>query len=122
LLPWESGRAAAWDVTVVDTVANSYLPRSSRCAGAAAEFAAERKTAKYSSLPSEFVFVPLAFETLGPLNNEAAELVKIVAKRTREITGEPRETQFLLQKISILIQRFNAICFHGSFLTVNERE
>ena len=121
LLPWSSGRAVAWDVTVADTVAESYLGRSSSRAGAVAEFAATKKTEKYSGLPPEFQFVPLAFETLGPPNGEAVELLNDIGRRTREITGEIRESQFLFQRINILLQKFNAVAFHGSFIT-DERE
>ena len=38
-----------WDVTVVCTLAASYLSSSARSAGAAADLAASRKEAKYTS-------------------------------------------------------------------------
>src|SRR6218665_1476384 len=41
--PVAGGEKPVWDVTVTDTLANSYLPRTSRTAGAAAEMAADRK-------------------------------------------------------------------------------
>jgi hypothetical protein len=40
LVPWQSGRIATWDVTVVDTLAASYIAQS---ATSAAEAAAVRK-------------------------------------------------------------------------------
>ena len=36
LVPWQSGRAVAWDVTIVTTLADSYLPASSALAASAA--------------------------------------------------------------------------------------
>ena len=48
LVPWQSGRAMAWDVTEATTLAESYLPASSATAAAAAEAAASRKEVKYS--------------------------------------------------------------------------
>ena len=45
ILPWKNGRCATWDVTVTDTMAQSYLHNTSRTAGAAAEAAADKKTA-----------------------------------------------------------------------------
>ena len=39
LIPWSNGKPLVWDVTVVDTVADSYLVGSSRNAGAASELA-----------------------------------------------------------------------------------
>jgi len=57
-----------WDVTIVSTLADSYLHSTSHSAGSAAETASVRKETKYSSLPSDFIFQPVAIETLGPLN------------------------------------------------------
>jgi len=45
LIPWQNGRSVTWDVTVTDTVAQSYLPVNKASSGGAAEAAAERKTA-----------------------------------------------------------------------------
>ena len=50
LLPWKQGKCVTWDVTVSDTLAQSYVHETSQTPGAAAEAAAERKTNKYSSL------------------------------------------------------------------------
>jgi hypothetical protein len=56
-----------WDVTVVDTLADSYVLKSSEVSGFAAEMACKRKRSKYSSIiSSNYVFKGLAFETLGP--------------------------------------------------------
>jgi len=54
LVPWQSGWAMAWDVTVATTLAESYLPASSATAAAAAEAAASRKEVKYFDLPASF--------------------------------------------------------------------
>mgnify|MGYP003434925303 CR=1 FL=1 len=43
LTPWQRGKCVAWDVTVADTFANSYLPLTAARAGAAAERAALNK-------------------------------------------------------------------------------
>jgi len=37
LIPWKDGKCATWDVTVTDTMAQSYLPITSQTSGAAAE-------------------------------------------------------------------------------------
>jgi len=57
-------------VTVVCTSAGSYLNSSAREAGAAAEFAASRKTAKYVCLAASYIMFPIAVETQGPLSEE----------------------------------------------------
>ena len=54
-----------WDVTVSDTLAQSYVHETSQTPGAAAEAAAERKRNKYSSLSQSYLFVPIAAVTMG---------------------------------------------------------
>ena len=46
LAPWQLGRSATWDVTVVHTLTASYVSRSALQAGSAAAAATERKSAK----------------------------------------------------------------------------
>ena len=71
---WD-GRAlwsyVTWDVTVVHTLAASYVSQSAVQAGSAATAASVRKSAKYSSLSSSHVFCPVAVETPGPLADDA---------------------------------------------------
>ena len=45
---------------------DSYLHSTSYSAGSAAETASIRKETKYSSLPPDYIFQPVAIETLGP--------------------------------------------------------
>ena len=66
LIPWSRGRCVTWDVMSPDTYAPSHLPSSATQAGAAAARAEAAKSLKYSALATTHVFVPLAFETLGP--------------------------------------------------------
>ena len=115
-IPWQGGRCMTWDVTVADTLAPSYLAATSTVAAAAAEAAAGRKELKYQVLASTHTFVPLAFETLGPINAKGITFLSELGRRLAAQTGDKRETAFLFQRLSIAIQRFNAICFHGSLL------
>ena len=48
LIPWQNG--LVWDVTVVSTLADSYVAVASRESGLVAEQAAERKSVKYIDL------------------------------------------------------------------------
>jgi len=66
LLPWNSGRSATWDVTVVDTLGSAYLQQSAITGASATETAAARKINNYSSLSWIYDFFPVALETLGP--------------------------------------------------------
>ena len=65
LIPWQGGKPLTWDVMVVSTLADSYLHSTSHSAGSAAETASNRKETKYSSLPPDFIFQPVAI--LRPL-------------------------------------------------------
>ena len=100
---------------MADTVPKSYVNPSSLSAGAAAEQAAERKTTKYIHLMDRYTFVPIAVETLGPINQEGADFLAHLGRLISGVTGDSREHSFLLQRISMAIQRFNAVCFKGTF-------
>ena len=114
-IPWLAGKCMTWDVTVTDTMAESYLSSASTIAGSVAENAADRKELKYQSLATTHTFIPLAFETLGPINTKGVEFFNILGRRLTAHSGDTRETVFLFQRLSLTIQRFNAVCFQGSF-------
>ena len=75
LVLWHSGHSATWDVTVVHTLAASYVTQSAVQAGKAEEIAAERKSDKYSGLSSGHIFIPVAVESLGPLTDDAHRFI-----------------------------------------------
>src|SRR6218665_3895281 len=81
----------------------------------AAEQAAERKCAKYANLPATHDFISLAIESLGPINITGMDFLQDLGQRMTEATGDPRETIYLFQPLSICTQRFNAVAFRGSF-------
>ena len=87
LVPWYSGHSATWDVTVVHTLAASYVAQSAVQAGKAAEIAAERKSAKYSGLSSNHIFILVAVEFLGPLADGAHRFITEIGKRMTFSTG-----------------------------------
>jgi len=93
---------------------------SSHSAGGAAEIASVRKEAKYSILPPDYVFQPVAFETLGSLNSSGYDFLREVGRRLSVVSGDARETSFLFQHLSILIQCFNSVLVHESFCSNNE--
>jgi hypothetical protein len=105
-----------WDVTVTDTMAESYVASTSTMAGAAAESAADRKQLKYQSLAATHTFVPIALETFGPINSSGSSFIRDLGRRISAVSGDKRETSFLFQRLSICIQRYNSISFQGSFI------
>ena len=117
LYPCQAGKALTWDVTVVCRLAESYVDTAAQDAGAVAELAAARKTAKYAALESRYLFQPTAVESLGPINCSAVSFLSGPGRRIAEVSGETdRECSFLFQRLSVLIQRFNAVLLHDCFV------
>ena len=114
LIPWARGKCLAWDATIVDTVAASHLPTTKDLAGAAATHAAELKRQKYASLAPTHLIVPISLETLGAWHTESLDFVRELGRRASLATGDPRETMFLLQRLSVAVQRGNAASVRGS--------
>ena len=85
-MPWQAGRCATWDVTVTHTVADSFVGISAACAGAAAEAAANRKKAKYIDISRSHLFFPVAFETMGPINQTGSDLLSLLGRRLSTVT------------------------------------
>ena len=109
LVPWQSGRSLCWDVTVICALAESYVTGSAREAGAAAELAASRKEENYASIGREYLFAPIAVETLGPMNSSSRQLFANLGRKISSASGDDREGAFLFQRVSVLVQRYNAV-------------
>ena len=60
-------------------------------------------------------FCAIACETMGPINKSDLSLLKKLGHEISKATGDPRETAFLLQRLSIIIQRGNSMAFSNSF-------
>ena len=67
-----------------------------------------------------YTFIPLAFETYGPINDKGTKFLQELGRRLRTISDDPRESVFLRQHISITLQRFNAIAFSDTFISASE--
>ena len=70
-----------------------------------------------------YLFQPVALETLGPINDSAVDfLSELGGGRIGTASGEIRERQFLFQRLSVTIQRFNAILLHNSFVDRDDQD
>jgi len=119
IVPWREGKPLTWDVTVVCPLAESYIGDSATNAGSAAEAAATRKAAKYAGLERKHIFQPVAVENLGTMKASAYGFLAGLGKKISAISGDDRETCYLFQRISFLIQCFNATLLHESFADEN---
>ena len=111
LIPWNKGKCLARKATVADTYAPTYLSVTSVKAGSGAEFLANKKLEKYQDLEQRYIFCPVAVETMGSVDEESMKLLSAIGRHISEFTGEPRESQFLYQRLSAIIQRGNAASF-----------
>ena len=118
--PWTRGRFIAWDATAIHTCASSYIHLTSTVVGGVAEQAACRKSSKYTTLPATHEFIPVAIESLGPINRTGLSFLQELGRRMTEATGNPRESMHLFQRLSICTQRFNVVAFKGTFEHVGD--
>ena len=114
IFPWKLGKALVWDVTVVDTLAQSYVAATSQLAGAAADAAETRKQHKYEALQNRFIVQPVGFETMGSWGACARSFLTDIGGRVMQVTGNQRAMEFLRQRVSIEIQRGNAAAVMGT--------
>jgi len=84
--------------------------------------AASCKVEKYVDLGARYIFEPVAIETSGVFNASARHLLNDLGRRISLNSGEARETSFLYQRISILVQRFNAVLLHDSLPAVDSTD
>ena len=120
LIPWQGDIPLTWDVTVVSTLAASYLSSSARSAGAAADLAASREEAKYTSLTNSYIFQPIAAESHGASSANALSFLATLGERLTGTFGGLRKVSYLFQRLSVVVQRFNSVLIHESFVSVDE--
>ena len=80
-----------------------------------AEQAANRKLSKYAEHASDYICQPIAVENLGSFDSSTSSFLSNLGNKIRASSGEDKETSFLFQRISALIQRFNSVLLHDSF-------
>jgi len=68
-------------------------------------------------LASTHTFYPFAIETAGTWHEMAIELTHEIDRRITTITEDSRETTFFFQRLSMALQRGNAVSFHNTMVT-----
>ena len=114
LIPWSQGKCLVWDFTCCDTVARSNVQGCAQEASSAANAAEQRKLSHYSDLSSNYFVVPVAVETYGSLGTVSTSFIKELSKRLIVATGDNKSGSYFRQRLSIVIQRGNALAVMGT--------
>jgi len=69
------------------------LRRAARGRGEVTEMAT-KKYQKYSELSMAYLFLPIAVETLGPMNDSVYEFFEILGRKITDVSGDSREVSF----------------------------
>ena len=59
------------------------------------------KHIKYQAIKAVYDFVPIAVETLGPINDEGMIFLRELGGRLFRASRDPRETSFLFQSVRL---------------------
>ena len=109
LFPYRGGMCLVWDATCTDTFADSAVIQAALEPGAAACAAEARKIKHYASLTSRYKFSPIAAETSGVLGPATTTFIKELGRLITARTGDKRETEWLLQRLSVAVVRGKCI-------------
>ena len=60
--------------------------------------------------------LPLQVESLGPANESAVDFLTTLENKIAQQAGDEGQTAFLFQRLSVLVQRFNCVLLHDSFV------
>ena len=101
-----------WDATSPDTFAPSYISGATNAAGAVAAMAEDRKKTKYICLEPKYSFTPVAI--LGAVGPQTLSFLKSLGNRLRQVTGEEKSFTYLLQRLSVAVQRGNSASVLGT--------
>ena len=78
---------------------------------------AERcKKAKYSLLTTDFIFAPVAVETLGTFGAESKLFIQDLSKRLIAATRDKKAGHYFRQRLGLTIQRWNAVAIMGTMV------
>uniref|UniRef100_A0A1X7U4B2 Reverse transcriptase domain-containing protein n=1 Tax=Amphimedon queenslandica TaxID=400682 RepID=A0A1X7U4B2_AMPQE len=114
LVPWEVGKYMCWDFTCPDTLALSYVVIAATAGGSAAALTEEHKITKYFHFSPSYLFTPLSIETMGAVGLKSRHFVKELGKRIMLHSGDPHSYNYLMQRISVAIQKSNMVSVLGS--------
>ena len=84
--------------------------------GAVADQAESRKSDKYSNMDlNMYPFAPVVIETLGVFEKQTLSFLKDLACCVHKVSGEVKSFPYLLKRLSVAVQRGNAVSILGTF-------
>jgi len=108
-------------VTVVCTLADPYVATAVTAAEAGSG-GSSSEVGEVHTVGDESHFQPIAIESLGPINASGCAFLQNLGRKLSAQYSDDRETRLLFQRISVPIQRFNAVLLHDSFVKEEEEE
>jgi len=93
-----------------------YVNKAATGVGMVSKLATERKSMKYSNLPTNLIFQPIAVENLGAFSSSFSDFISALGHIISSVSGEEKETSFMFQSLSAALQRFNAVFLHDTFV------
>ena len=98
----------------------TYVEASARDNRYVAEAADRDKREKYRELSGRYIVQPVAFETFGPASASTLSFIKKVGRKVALISRDDRSGDFLLQRLSLAVQRGNAASVLGSMPSIRD--
>ena len=114
VVPWKGGRVLVWDATCPATFAPSYLSSAASDVGAVATAVEVRKRRKYSHLDQGHLFVLVAIKTAGVFGLETMDFIRELDRRLQLVYADHNSFAYLIQCLSVAVQRGNAASALGS--------
>ena len=85
-----------------------------------AEAAERRKKMKYEALSFSHHFIPVAIETTGVFGPKANSFIKELANQVKSETKKEKACPYLIQQLSVAVQRGNAAAGLGTSPHIGE--
>ena len=114
IFPFSHGKALCWDATCVNTYGESSINESAIEPCQAATKAENAKRSKYPDLVRRYRFEPVAIETSGAFGQTTKNIIHEIGKLISGKSGDKRESMWLKQRLSIAIQKGNALTIISS--------
>ena len=117
LVPWCRGRFLTWDFTCADRYIPSYSREAALPGPTIANKVEDRKCVAYADIGAEYVFQPIAVESLGGYGQSTAKFIKELGRRLRIQTLDDKAGSYLRQRLGVAVQLSNAACVLSKLLT-----